>query len=105
MTDDPDRVFVEGTVHPNKTALQFYVPSDTATERAFPFARGDEYRGMTIQGTEAVILWPKGLSPEFPVEIEDCPDELVPWPLDESQPSPCPSREQPNIELEVDVDP
>lgn len=78
-------LFLEGTCHPNKTALQFYVSSDDATDRAFPFGPRDKYRGMTIQGTDAVLLWPKGDSPEFPVEVDDYPDELVPWPLDDTQ--------------------
>ncbi|WP_276257222.1 hypothetical protein [Halomontanus rarus] len=81
-------LFLEGTCHPNKSAIQFYVPSDVASDDAFPFFPRDEYRGMTVDGTDAVILWPKGEQPVFPLAIDDCPDELVPWPLEESRPAP-----------------
>ena len=86
MTEADDRLFLEGTCHPNKLALQFYVSSDVATSNEFPFTGGDEYRGMTVPGTDAVLVWPKGQSPSFPLAVEDCPDELVPWPLDELRP-------------------
>lgn len=85
--DDEDLLFLEGTCHPNKSALQFYVSATTATESSFPFDAEDTYRGMTVPGTDAVILWPKEHVPEFPVEVDDCPDELVPWPVEENQPS------------------
>lgn len=92
MTDSSDRVYVEGTVHPNKTALQFYVPSEAASESAFPFAHGDDYRAMTVPGTDALLVWPTGQSPTFPLTVEDCPDEQVPWPLDTERE---PERERP----------
>lgn len=87
---DAEMLFLEGTCHPNKSALQFYVSSDVATDRAFPFVPRDEYRGMTVPGTDAVLLWPKGDSPTFPVEVEECPAELVPWPLAETESSTSP---------------
>lgn len=86
MTDSEDPTFIEGRCHPNKSALQFYVPSEVATDSQFAFEPRDEYRGMTIPGTEAVILWPKDRMPSFPVEVDDCPDELVPWPIAENSP-------------------
>lgn len=73
-------VFVEGRCHPNKTALQLYVPKDAATESEFPFGPEDAYRGMTVPGTSAVLVWPRGEHPAFPVEVE-YPAEQVPWPL------------------------
>jgi hypothetical protein len=83
-----DLLFLDGTVHPNKTALQFYVSADVATEPAFPFGPRDEYRGMTVPGTDALLVWPTDDPPSFPLTIEECPRELVPWPLDDQHAAP-----------------
>lgn len=78
-----DQTHVEGTIHPNKSALQFYVPSDVVTDRSFPFDDSDDYRGVTIPGTEAVVLWPRGRPPALPLELDALDGDRVPWPVDE----------------------
>lgn len=87
MDPDDEMLFLEGTCHPNKSALQFYVASAIATDDDFPFGPRSSYRGMTVPGTDALLLWPEDSAPTFPVTVDDCPDELVPWPLEENRPT------------------
>ncbi|WP_247005040.1 hypothetical protein [Halosolutus gelatinilyticus] len=77
----PPPLFLTGKCHPNKSAMQLYVAADVVESSDFPLEPEDDYRGMTVPGTDAVLLWPKGCSPEFPLEVDDYSDELVPWPL------------------------